>query len=76
MTADSLILLSHSLEIELEMNKRKIPFDDRYISKGALKGAATGIVIGARFGIHGIAIGATLGGITGYFLDNKHYNHY
>jgi uncharacterized membrane protein len=69
MTADSLILLSHSLEIELEMNKRKIPFDDRYISKGALKGAATGMVIGARFGVHGIAVGAIIGGVTGYIID-------
>lgn len=69
MTADSLILLSHSLEIELEMNKRKIPFDDRYISKSALKGAATGMVIGARFGIHGIAVGAVIGGVTGYIID-------
>jgi uncharacterized membrane protein len=69
MTADSLILLSHSLEIELEMNKRKIPFDDRYISKGALKGAATGMAIGARFGVHGIAVGAIIGGVTGYIID-------
>ena len=69
MTADSLILLSYSLEIELEMNKRRIPFDDQYISKGALKGAVTGIAIGSRFGIYGVAIGATLGGITGYVIE-------
>lgn len=69
MTADSLILLSYSTENEPQMNKRKRPFDDQYISKGALKGAATGMVIGARFGIHGIAIGAIVGGVTGYVIE-------
>ena len=51
------------------MKKTKLPFDDKNISKGAMKGALTGMAIGYRFGPYGIAIGATLGGITGYVIE-------
>lgn len=39
------------------------------ISGKALKGAATGALIGARFGPQGIAIGAIAGGVLGFLLE-------
>jgi hypothetical protein len=38
-------------------------------SDKALKGAATGALIGARFGPQGIVIGAIAGGVLGFLLE-------
>jgi len=43
---------------------------DNVISGAALKGAASGAIIGARFGPQGIVIGAALGGIVGFIFDD------
>jgi uncharacterized membrane protein len=44
---------------------------DNVISNSAIKGAVTGALIGARFfGPPGIAIGATIGGLAGFILDD------
>lgn len=41
------------------------------VSYGALKGATSGALIGARFcGPHGIVIGAAIGGVVGYIFDD------
>ena len=39
------------------------------ISDSAMKGAATGALIGALFGPQGIVIGAAVGGIVEFILD-------
>lgn len=56
------------------MTKRKLIIMSNEISTGstsdkALKGAATGALIGARFGPQGIAIGAIAGGVLGFLLE-------
>tara|TARA_R110002167_G_scaffold35249_1_gene112689 strand:+ start:99724 stop:99858 length:135 start_codon:yes stop_codon:yes gene_type:complete len=40
------------------------------ISDNAMKGATTGALIDARFGPQGIVIGAAIGGIVGFILDD------
>jgi len=35
-----------------------------------MKGAATGALIGSRFGPQGIVIGAAVGGIVGFIFDD------
>ena len=32
------------------MKKKREPFDEEYLSKGAIKGVITGIAIGSKFG--------------------------
>jgi hypothetical protein len=43
-----------------------VSYEIRPCAKGALKGAATGIVIGRCFGPMGVAAGALIGGTFGY----------
>ena len=70
-TADTMVYFW--LEIYNEMKKKREPFDEEYLSKGAIKGVITGIAIGSkfgsRFGVYGIAVGAVVGGITGYVIE-------
>lgn len=40
------------------------------ISNGAMKGATTSGLIGARFGPQGIVIGTAVGGIIGFIFDD------
>lgn len=51
------------------MEKLKTTFDKQYLSKTAIKGATTGIVIGSRFGFYGMAVGAVIGGLTGFAIE-------
>ena len=39
-------------------------------ANGAIKGAATGALIGCRFGPVGLAAGTAIGGILGYIFDD------
>ncbi|MGK0270851.1 MAG: putative membrane protein [Cocleimonas sp.] len=44
--------------------------DNGVLSNGAVKGATTGILIGARFGPQGMAVGAIIGGVVGFVMDD------
>lgn len=56
------------------MKKFENDLNNKHLSSMAMKGATTGIVIGARFGPQGVIIGACIGGVIGLIIDHQANN--
>ena len=52
------------------INENRAGISIKPSSSGALKGAATGALIGCRFGPVGLAVGTGIGGVLGYLFDD------
>lgn len=51
------------------MRNNHYPLTDKHLSSITMKGATTGMLIGARFGPKGVILGACIGGVTGWLLS-------
>ncbi len=53
------------------MRNNHYQLTDKHLSSITMKGATTGMLIGARFGPKGIIIGACIGGVIGFVIDHQ-----
>ena len=65
--------MQHSTNKDVVIIERDNPRNENSTnasSTGAFKGAATGALIGCRFGPVGLIAGTTIGGVLGYLFDD------